>query len=73
MIEWIKSHVIDDVQKAYKMLSVQMFAIIGVLGLAWPLMPDDLKSHLPADMLPYISGLAFLGIVLRLKKQGPKE
>jgi hypothetical protein len=73
MINWLKSHLVDDAHKAWKWLSVQMMTAIAAIGLAWPLMPEDLKAYLPADLLPYISALAFLAIVLRLIKQGPKE
>lgn len=64
---------IENWKRAYRMYSVQVMGFIVALGAAWPLIPDDLKSHLPADMLPYISVLALLGIVFRLVKQEPKE
>ena len=52
------------------MYSVQVMGFIVALGAAWPLIPDDLKSYLPEDMLPVISVLALIGIVVRLVKQG---
>jgi hypothetical protein len=64
---------IEDWKKAYRWFSIQLFAVIGAIGLAWPLMPADLKAYLPADILPYLSAAAFLGIIARVVQQGPKD
>lgn len=68
MIDWIKSHLVDDAGKAWKWASVRVLGVIVVIGPAWLAMPDDLKSHLPSNILPYISALAFFGLLMRVKK-----
>lgn len=69
MIDWLKSHLVDDVRDAWKWFSTWAFAVLAVLPIAWPQVPSDLKAALPADVLPYLSALAFAGLVLRLVKQ----
>lgn len=72
-MEWLKSHLVDDVRDAWKWFSTWIFGIITVLPIVWPQMPADLKAALPADLMPYVSALAFAGLVLRLVKQGSKD
>lgn len=64
---------VSDWKRAYRWFSVQAMGVIAAIGLAWPLMPDDLKAYLPEDILPVISLLAFIGILSRVVKQGEKE
>lgn len=64
---------VSEWKKAYRWFSVQIMGLIAAIGLAWPLMPEDLKSHVPENVLPIISVLAFVGILSRVVKQGPKE
>lgn len=73
MINWIKSHLVDDARDAWKWFSTWIFTVLVVLPVAWPQVPPELKAALPADLLPYVSALAFAGLVLRLVKQGQKE
>lgn len=72
-MDWLKSHLVEDARDAWKWFSTWIFGIITVLPIVWPQMPSDLKAALPADLMPYVSALAFAGLVLRLVKQGPKE
>lgn len=60
---------VEDWKKAYRWFSVQIMGIIAAVGMAWPLMPADLKTHLPENILPYISAIAFVGILARVVKQ----
>jgi len=64
---------VSEWKKAYRWFSVQIMGLIAAIGIAWPLMPDDLKAYVPENVLPIISVLAFVGILSRVIKQGPKE
>ena len=61
---------VDGWQKAYKWLSVQMFALLAALPFVWAELPPEVKAMIPPEYRPYIvAGLAFAGIVLRMVKQ----
>ena len=62
---------VDGWTKAYRWLSVQVFAIIAALPFVWAELPPEVKAMIPPEYRPYIvSGLAVAGLLLRLKKQG---
>lgn len=61
---------VSEWKKAYRWFSVQIMGLIAAIGIAWPLMPDDLKAYVPENVLPIISVLAFVGILSRVVKQG---
>ena len=74
MIDWIKSHLVDDAKNAAKWFSVQSMGFVTVLLGSWAALPDDLKSALPTWHVPVIAMVVLaLGIIGRLVKQGPKE
>ena len=74
MIDWIKSHLVDDAGRAWRWFSVQsMGASVALLG-AWEYLPADLKTAIPDGYVKAAAvGLLVLGLVGRLFKQGPKE
>jgi hypothetical protein len=63
---------IDDWKKAPRLLSVQAMLIAGAIQGAWPLIPDDLKSALPTNLVHWVSvALLAAGILGRLVSQTP--
>lgn len=50
--------------------SVWLAAVIAALPSAWAAMPPDLVSYIPADWLPYVSGVMFVAFMVgRLRDQ----
>lgn len=61
---------IDNVNKAWRMLSVQAMVAAGAVQLAWESLPPSLLASVPPDVVKYVTlGLLALGIVGRLVKQ----
>lgn len=61
---------IDNVNKAWRMLSVQAMVAAGAVQLAWESLPPSLLAAVPPDVVKYVTlGLLVLGIVGRLVKQ----
>lgn len=61
------------VKEAAKLYSVQIFAALAVIPLAWEQLPPDVKSWIPEAWQPYIiAAVAVGGIVARLVPQGTK-
>lgn len=61
---------IDNANKAWRMLSMQ--AMTGALAVqsAWGMVPEDMKGSIPPNVVMYLTmGLVALGIVGRLVKQ----
>jgi len=74
MLDWIKSHLVDDAKDAFKWFSVQSMGLVATILGAWAALPVDLKSVLPEWLVPAIAiTVLVLGIAGRLVKQGPKE
>lgn len=65
----MKLKLVDDVRNAWKWFSTWIFGALTVVPLAWPAIPAELKAALPQDILPYVSGVAFVGLILRLVQQ----
>lgn len=63
---------IEEWKTAYRLWSVRIFALLAVLPLAWDAMPMDLKAQMPTTILPILSGVAFVGLLVRLVQQTPK-
>lgn len=62
---------VDNARQAWRWFSVQAMAIIAVLPLIWEQMPPEVLAVIPAVWLPWIAaGMALLGLVGRLVKQG---
>lgn len=62
---------IDNVNKAWRMVSVQAMVAAGAVQLAWESLPPSLLASVPPDVVKYVTlGLLALGIVGRLVKQG---
>lgn len=61
---------IDNVNKAWRMVSVQAMVAAGAVQLAWESLPPSLLASVPPDVVKYVTlGLLALGIVGRLVKQ----
>ena len=61
---------IDNVNKAWRMLSMQAMVAAGAVQLAWESLPPSLLASVPPDVVKYVTlGLLALGIVGRLVKQ----
>ena len=70
MIDWIKSHLVDDAKNAAKWFSVQSMVFVSALLGTWTQLPDDLKSALPTWLVPVIAMVVLaLGLIGRLVKQ----
>lgn len=63
---------IDDWRRWHRLWSVRIFLALTVMPQAWDRLPHDMRDRLPDDLMPYISGLALLGAVLRIIQQDPK-
>ena len=61
---------IENWNKAHRMLSVQAMAVAAAIQGVWPSIPDDLKAHLPPTLVHWVSlVLLVCGIVGRLVDQ----
>lgn len=61
---------IENWARAWRMLSVQMMALAGVLQVAWETNPEAIRAVIPPSWVPYITvGLLVFGIAGRLVKQ----
>lgn len=61
---------IDNWNKAHRMLSVQAMALAAAIQGAWPSIPEDLKASIPPGVVHWVSlGLLVAGIVGRLVQQ----
>lgn len=61
---------IENWPRAYRMLSVQMMTLAGVLQVAWETNPEAIRAVIPPSWVPYITvGLLVFGIAGRLVKQ----
>ena len=56
MFNKIKSYLINDWKVAYKYVSIQLTALLGLIALAEPYMPQ-LQQYLPAKFVPIACGL----------------
>ena len=72
-MEWLKSHLVDDVRDALKWFSVQASAIALALPIAWPQLPQSFQDAIPGGLITAMACASLLAIVGRLVKQGPKE
>lgn len=69
----IRNHFIDDLDKAWKMLSVQFGSLMAAVSSSWVLLDDATKEKVissihfdPKYALPFTF---VLGVYVRLKKQ----
>lgn len=61
---------IHNWRKAYRMLSVQAMSLAAALQGAWVYIPDDMKTHIPANLITGVTvALLVLGIIGRMVKQ----
>ena len=61
---------IDEWNKAWRMVSMQAMVAAGAVQLAWESLPPSLLASVPPDVVKYVTlVLLALGIVGRLVKQ----
>lgn len=61
---------IQNWREAWKMHSVQVYALLAALPLVWMEIPDEVKQSIPEGWrLAIISILAVAGAILRLRDQ----
>jgi hypothetical protein len=61
---------VENAKSWYKMFSIQAQIAAGSILGSWSLIPEDLKQHLPQNIVIGIAvGLLALGVVGRLVKQ----
>lgn len=66
--------IVPEARKAWKWFSVQVLTVIAALPIVWEQLPPEAHDLVPAAYQPWvISGLALVGIIGRLIKQGPAE
>lgn len=64
---------VDNWRRAWRWFSVQAFALIIALPLAWAALPPDVKEMMPNSWDKWIFvGLGAAGLLGRLIDQGPK-
>ena len=62
---------VDDVAKAWRWFSVQVFALVTFLPIVWMEAPPEVKALIPPAWLPYIvAAMGVIGMIGRLVKQG---
>lgn len=64
---------VDDVNQAWRWISMWCMTVAGAIQGAWLFIPEDLKASIPANVVQGVT-LAILvtGVVGRLVKQEPK-
>jgi len=70
----MKIELVEDWRRAHRWLSVRLMALGVALQSAWPLVPDDVKSHLPSWLFSSLSiGILIAAVAGRLVQQAPKD
>lgn len=61
---------IDNAPQAWRMWSMQLFALAAVVQGVWLALPEETKASLPADVVQWATmALSILGAVARVIKQ----
>ena len=69
-----KPSLIPDWRKAWRWFSVQAMVLAGAINGTWAVIPDDMKTSLPAGAVQWLTiALLTLGVAGRLVDQTPKE
>lgn len=62
---------VQNWQSAFSWYSVQVLALLAAIPVMWEQVPVEIKALIPEQYNPWImTGLALIGMVLRLVKQG---
>ena len=69
MLNWIKSHLVDDVKDAWKWWSVRSNAIALAMPVAWMALPQDFKDAIPGGLVTCMALASLVALVLRPVKQ----
>lgn len=73
MLKWIKSHLVEDIADFKSWYSVRVNGVGIAVALAWPQLPDELKSAIPGGLATALALFCLFALVSRAVKQGPKE
>ena len=69
MLNWIKSHLVDDVKDAWKWWSVRANVIALALPVAWAALPYDFQQAIPGGIVTAMAAASFLALIGRTVKQ----
>ena len=69
MLNWIKSHLVDDVKDAWKWFSVWALLVGGGINAAWSLLSPGLQDSIPGGIRTVFAICAFLALIGRTVKQ----
>lgn len=65
---------VDDIEHAWKWISMWCMTLAGAIQGAWVFIPDDLKSSMPHNLVQGATiALLALGVAGRLVDQTPKD
>lgn len=61
---------VDDWKRCWRWFSIHCLALAGAIPATWATLPDDLKSHIPAECMGTVTlVVAVCGVVGRLIDQ----
>lgn len=61
---------ISNWREAWRMNSVQVFALLAFVPMIWDELPEEVKAIIPEDWRPYVVAVvALVGMILRLRDQ----
>ncbi len=61
---------IPNWREAWRMHSMQIFALLAFVPMIWDELPPEVKDLIPEDLRPYVVALvALAGMILRLRDQ----
>lgn len=70
MLNWIKSHLVDDVKDAWKWWSVRSNAAGLAVTVAWGQLPSEFKDSIPGGLVTVLAFFCLAALLLRPVKQG---
>ncbi|WP_313689789.1 hypothetical protein [Pantoea sp.] len=61
---------VDDWKRCWRWFSIHCLTLAGVIPATWATLPDDLKSHIPAEYMGTVTAVvALCGVIGRLVDQ----
>ena len=70
----MKVKLVDNWRNSWKWFSMQCMAAAGAIQSTWMLLPDDMKSVVPPQLVSYATiAILALGGIGRLVSQTPKQ
>ena len=63
-------NLVDNARDWWRWNSTHVVAVFAAAPIAWEQLPEDIKAYVPAEWMPYIGIIMFLGfLVARLRAQ----